>query len=117
VVVLACAVRVENFGDPRILSSDFAWQVGDTTAEDVARELGPPDEIQLTPQGLHFVYRAAQRVENRFLISYVVKLLSLESRESTARTVFVSFDADGRLAAVRTIAPLESAKLDKRRRR
>ncbi len=105
----ACAIRNERIGDPRVLESNSRWPLGVTTLAEVARELGPPDEIRNGPGGLRFVYRASRSVERRFLLSYVLKLFTRETRETSARTVRFAFDDKGALISVTETASLDGA--------
>jgi hypothetical protein len=103
---LACAVRVERAGNERLLDPRFDWRPGRCTAEQVARDLGPPDEIREGGDGMEFVYRFEHRRHSRFLLSYVFKLLTHDSDALQSRVLVVSFDAGNQLLRYQLLAPL-----------
>lgn len=106
VMGLGCAVRKERIGSERLLTLPVSWAPGEVSAEQVSRDLGPPDEIHLHGDSLRFVYRSERRLQTSFILSYVLRLFTRESRASEARTLIVSFDGSNQLTDYALLAPL-----------
>ena len=100
-LAVGCTVTVERLGSPALLE-EAVLPADHTRAEMVVTQLGLPDEIAATPEGLHLLYRFARRDVRHFLIGgYGFKLLSDERADHREGSLELWFDAAGRLSSSR----------------
>ena len=93
----ACQLGVRRAGDDRFLGAELAFEPGVTTARDVARALGPPDQVRASGEEMTFVYRFERRADARLALSFYLKLFQREQQREQEATLLVTFDASDRL--------------------
>lgn len=93
----ACQFGVRRAGDDRFVAAELAWEPGVTTARDVARALGPPDQVRASGEHLTFVYRFQRHADARLALSFYLKLFQRQQEREQDSTLFVRFDAEDRL--------------------
>jgi hypothetical protein len=92
-----CTFGVQRVGHDRFLASGLDWRPGETTALEVARELGPPDLVRWSGERMTFIYRFRRKVGTSLAISFYLKLFQREQERQEDATLLVTFDADDRL--------------------
>ena len=94
---LACHFSVVRAGDDRFLTAELAWRPGVTLARDVARTLGPPDQVRASGDAMTFVYRFERRADAWLAVSFYLKLFQRLHERDEHSTLLVTFDAEDRL--------------------
>ena len=94
---LGCHFGVRRAGDDRFLAAEIAWEPGVTRARDVARALGPPDQVRASADAMVFVYRFERRADARLAVSFYLKLFQRDQEREQQSTLLVRFDAEDRL--------------------
>ena len=92
-----CQLGVRRAGDDRFVGAELAWERGVTTTRDVARALGPPDQVSAAGERLLFVYRFQRRADATLALSFYLKLFQREREREQDSTLLVAFDAGDRL--------------------
>ena len=96
-LLAGCAYTVQRSGDPRFLERKLDWQAGVTSAQDVAAELGPPDQIRGAPGRLVFVYRYEREVKASLVLSAYLRIFTNERQRHDDSTLVAVFDDADRL--------------------
>ncbi|HEX5068433.1 MAG TPA: hypothetical protein VFY49_20090 [Myxococcota bacterium] len=98
-LLAGCTYHVRQVGDDHFLRTPVAWEIGTTSVHDVVRDLGPPDIVRASPDGLVFVYRAQRRVTPGFVVTAYLNLFSYEAKREQDATLVATFGKDDVLKA------------------
>jgi len=98
-LLAGCTYHVRQVGDDHFLRTPVAWEIGKTTVRDVVHDLGPPDIVRASPDGLVFVYRAQRRVTPGFVLTAYLNIFSYEAKREQDATLVATFGKDDVLKA------------------
>ena len=96
-VLAGCRLETERYGDGEFLKAHLPTERGVTTVEDVARAIGPPDEVRTPGDELWFIYRYREKTAYSLILTYYLDVFKWLRNDSKEAVLFVVFDRNDRL--------------------
>ncbi len=100
IALAGCRMGIDRAGDDRFLAAELPEPGSGATAADVAASLGPPDEIRIVGDEMHFTYRYREVRETSLVLRYYLDVVKRSDRHGVESTLILSFDRNDRLRHV-----------------